>query len=84
MLLPDQTYEVAAPAAPAAPPTSASLAVLLRAHRVRPDFFCAYRSRRHSKRSSRMVEEEKEKTASEPRPQRRARTRFGAYQCTLR
>lgn len=42
MLLPDQTYEGAAHATHAAP---APLAALLRAHRVRPDFFCTYRAR---------------------------------------
>ncbi|XP_047993590.1 unconventional myosin-IXAa isoform X1 [Leguminivora glycinivorella] len=40
MLLPDQTYE----GAPA--PAPARLPALLRAHRVRPDFFCANRPRR--------------------------------------
>lgn len=54
MLLPDQTYEGAA-AALAAPKHEGParghaaagaelLAALLRAHRVKPDFFCAYRA----------------------------------------
>nr|XP_032520752.1 unconventional myosin-IXb [Danaus plexippus plexippus] len=58
MLLPDQTYEGAgsdpSPLPPTQPPTPlaplaslaplAPLAALLRAHRVRPEFFCTYRS----------------------------------------
>ncbi|CAH0729426.1 unnamed protein product, partial [Brenthis ino] len=68
MLLPDQTYEGAS--APA-------LAALLRAHRVRPDFFCTYRSRQ-THRSSTLGEEKKETSQAEgsqrrPRHQRRIR-----------
>ncbi|XP_073947496.1 uncharacterized protein [Choristoneura fumiferana] len=52
MLLPDQTYEGASPASPAAR-APAPLPALLRAHRVRPDFFCANRPRRSRQRDSR-------------------------------
>lgn len=54
MLLPDQTYEGAAalasqtasagPANGSGPAGAELLAALLRAHRVKPDFFCAYRA----------------------------------------
>ncbi|XP_053606932.1 unconventional myosin-IXa isoform X2 [Plodia interpunctella] len=61
MLLPDQTYE-AAPAPTARP---YPLHSLLRAHRVRPDFFCANRPRH--KRDNRRSQASGERARASPR-----------------
>ncbi|CAG9560849.1 unnamed protein product [Danaus chrysippus] len=76
MLLPDQTYEGAGSHPPPAPAPHTPLAALLRAHRVRPDFFCTYRPGHvHGSRSSAPLEEKRVSTSELARSRTKTRDR---------